>query len=376
MKRGIMYLLGVAGTLYTAMLYSSGSFLLLFYVEMILPVILFLLYLLAIRKVRVGIALPIPAAENGNPVPVHINITNHSLLPNGRIKVKVRAEYPMGKENATFCGNVSAKTRIRCEFTSPCAGRVLIGIRRVWCYDIFGLLAFPLPRRLWSNASESLLVLPGIVGVPVYVSRKSRDFAGESEDYSLKRGGDDPSEVFQIRNYQPGDKIRSIHWKLSAKEDELMIREQSHPLGCPVLMYLNMQNLGENAILKRYSHRRHLAEQWNAYLEVAASLCFGLVQEGCRHYAIWFDSKNLDIRRYRIEKEEDIYEMLYLLCEGKIYEKPLELEEMYQEKYFETAFITKLELNLNLKLTANDFLFQQYSKKKLEQELKQTELQV
>ena len=41
--------------------------------------------------------------------------------------------------------------------------------------------------------------------------------------------GNDPSEVFDLREYVPGDDIRSIHWKLSVKTDELILREPGSP---------------------------------------------------------------------------------------------------------------------------------------------------
>lgn len=33
--------------------------------------------------------------------------------------------------------------------------------------------------------------------------------------------------MFDIRSYAPGDDIRSIHWKLSGKTDELIVRQAS-----------------------------------------------------------------------------------------------------------------------------------------------------
>ena len=37
----------------------------------------------------------------------------------------------------------------------------------------------------------------------------------ESDSYSTIKGGDDPSEVFAIREYREGDRLQRIHWKLS-----------------------------------------------------------------------------------------------------------------------------------------------------------------
>lgn len=43
------------------------------------------------------------------------------------------------------------------------------------------------------------------------------------------RKGNDHSEIYDIREYMPGDDIRSIHWKLSSKTDKLILREPSDP---------------------------------------------------------------------------------------------------------------------------------------------------
>ncbi len=54
-------------------------------------------------------------------------------------------------------------------------------------------------------------------------------FLGSSENFNTEKPGDDPSEVFAIREYQPGDRPRSIHWKQSVKTDSLLVKEMSLP---------------------------------------------------------------------------------------------------------------------------------------------------
>lgn len=38
-----------------------------------------------------------------------------------------------------------------------------------------------------------------------------------------------PSEQYEIRDYRPGDALRSVHWKLSAKVDDLLVCESVEP---------------------------------------------------------------------------------------------------------------------------------------------------
>lgn len=50
-----------------------------------------------------------------------------------------------------------------------------------------------------------------------------------TEGLIQNRKGSDPSETFDIRDYMPGDDIRTIHWKLSSKVGSVMVREASEP---------------------------------------------------------------------------------------------------------------------------------------------------
>ena len=61
-------------------------------------------------------------------------------------------------------------------------------------------------------------------------------FDMESFRYSGSRPGDDPGETYDIREYRSGDSIRQIHWKLSGKLDDIMIREKSFPVDDTVLI--------------------------------------------------------------------------------------------------------------------------------------------
>lgn len=53
--------------------------------------------------------------------------------------------------------------------------------------------------------------------------------APKGEGFRQSRKGSDPGETFENREYVPGDDIRSIHWKLSSKTDQLIIRRRAHP---------------------------------------------------------------------------------------------------------------------------------------------------
>lgn len=377
------YVFVAAATLYTAILYGSSSFMMLFLVELLLPIGLFLTMLPIRKGIRVQLRLPITVAEKGKKAPVEVLLRNSVFWPAGRIAVQVTCTFPMSrkKQKTWFYGQVSPGEKdspylekIKAEYVPVCVGGVKMEITQVKCYDLLGFVAFPLPKKQWKQLqADTLLVLPSISEVPVYVSRQSRDFVGESEEFSRERGGDDPSEIFQIRDYQPGDKLRSVHWKLSAKTEELIVREHSLPLGCPVVFYLDLYQLPFRGKAKERNN-----EKEEGYFQIAASICQAMVREGCRHYLVWFEQEREDIQRYRIETEEDIYEVLFRLSSLRAYQGQRDLEEIYYRKYHETHCITRLRLQLDYSLYRNgDFLWKYSSKfDKLDKQLKQKEITV
>ena len=61
-----------------------------------------------------------------------------------------------------------------------------------------------------------------------------------SETEESRNKGSDFAEVSDIREYIPGDRIRDIHWKLSAKQETLMVKERVAVAGSEMVMLLSL----------------------------------------------------------------------------------------------------------------------------------------
>lgn len=98
----------------------------------------------------------------------------------------------------------------------------IIGIRilSVTIRDMMGFIR--LMKR--SDAHAEVVVLPAYSGALSVDGVNLQQGVLESEE-STKRGNDF-SDVQEIREYIPGDKLMSIHWKLSAKRDILMVKDR------------------------------------------------------------------------------------------------------------------------------------------------------
>ena len=94
--------------------------------------------------------------------------------------------------------------------------------------DLLRLFSLPLPH----SQPQTMLVLP--VSKPP--KTLPQDLGTRSTQASAARPGQRLGEDYELRNYRPGDPIRSVHWKLSSKRDDLIVRESSRLLRPTVLL--------------------------------------------------------------------------------------------------------------------------------------------
>ena len=72
-------------------------------------------------------------------------------------------------------------------------------------------------------------------------------YSGVAELSESTRKGNDYSEVSDIRAYIAGDRPRDIHWKLSARQQDLMVKERVSLSGSEHILLLELSNIKEKA---------------------------------------------------------------------------------------------------------------------------------
>ena len=86
---------------------------------------------------------------------------------------------------------------------------------------------------------------------------------GDGQRYSLRRPGSDPTELFGLREYQPGDRLNRVDWKLSQKTGAILVREGSLPVSDRVVLlaHLNKQRAASVAALGQQYYRQGMLQQ-------------------------------------------------------------------------------------------------------------------
>lgn len=326
----VIGLLASALTLYLALIYASAALALLASAQALLLVSAFIFLCWLQRRVDASVQIPVAAAERGGEVSVQITAANRSRIPCMRIRYRIRmgSTFLAGSRRSWQRGAAvyPGENRYQAAVCLKYAGSYVIGLDRMRIYDLTGL--FYMDKRI--RRSAGVLVLPEAKSVGVRITERTRNFFGDSDVYDDFHPGDDRSEIFGIREFREGDKIQSIHWKLSAKSDELVVREDSLPLACPVVL-----------ILEGGPHRE-LQEAEN-YLSTAASIVFSLMDAHCPHFVAWYSGGRRDMVRVRVDDEEGYYLFLTSYLEdshdmektmaGKASAEKMREETLYREKY-------------------------------------------
>lgn len=156
-------------------------------------------------------------------------------------------------------------------------GCLRIQVQRSWVGDYLGLFRLPVRK----DPGCEVLVRPVAVR-PEEVPDLSRILA-----LSLRpKHGGGYAEIHEMRLYQPGDNLRQIHWKLSAKVGKLMVRQPMESAQNRFL--LTMELRGDPETLSKKLGQllwmsRHLAGNGMAHeircLTGGGTVCFGVQME-------------------------------------------------------------------------------------------------
>lgn len=283
------------------------------------------------RRLICTVEAPVAVTDEGGVVSLQIHVENRSPLVCGRImfRLVIRNGFYKGRRRIWLKASdiLPGSNRVPCTLQLAGAGCYDIRVKGMRIYDPTGLLW--IGKKV--NRSVRIQVLPEIQQVAIRLTEPVRSFFGDAEVYDDERPGQDTNEVFQFRSFRPGDKLQSIHWRLSAKMDDLMVKEYSLPKACPVVLFLDYRKGGR-------------AQDAQRYLRLAAGLSFSLMDAGCPHYAAWYDGGTKGITRTRVDDEESYYLFISRYMLEQDVDPGIPLGELYREKYRGEFYLHDLRL--------------------------------
>lgn len=184
-----------------------------------IPTVLVLLSLPSMLRLRVSLEAPATLARNEEGR-LTIRFENRSLLPLRRVSVWLEVENrftgEVKKDRFHYVGLVTSRGEL--PLPTDFCGQLQCRLTRVECRDLLGLIA--LRRKCPPQVITT--VLPQAIGPAV---PPDLDAVLDTAVQLKPKYGGGYSEEHDLREYRPGDTVNSIHWKLSSKTDEVIVRE-------------------------------------------------------------------------------------------------------------------------------------------------------
>jgi uncharacterized protein (DUF58 family) len=155
-----------------------------------------------------------------------LEIDNNYFLPFGHLTVyfsTVESMYGGGdrfyRASVLPFGKSKTEVKIRC----PYRGEYEIGFTALEVVDLFGLLRFRLPfSKFRSFKPLKLVVFPKIREIPSGFLM-NRETEGPVDSRRVK--AEELSSISEMRGYRDGDPLKRVHWKLSARNQKLLVKE-------------------------------------------------------------------------------------------------------------------------------------------------------
>lgn len=297
MKNRIMWLLWLILTAGAAVFTGTWIFAALFMLSGILLIFSAVSTLFCGKKMEWKLKLP-RAAERTGVFTGGLKMQNDSAWPVfGSTSLHWQNQFTgeQGEIPVTFSLGTKEKSSVEFQAQSNWCGCIQFGFSRWKCRDFFKIASV----KRETEVSGCTVVMPGEQRHDFsFLTREGFDM--ESFRYSGSRPGDDPGETYDIREYQPGDSIRQIHWKLTGKLDDIMIREKSYPVDDTVLI-----------LAEAYQSEKDPGRA-ETVAEVFAAILLDFMDKKIPCQAGIYDHRAGKFRIQKIRTREDYENVLYL----------------------------------------------------------------
>lgn len=226
-------------------LYIWDFALVLLIVMVTLPILMFVTTWITKKMISVEFAVKDKNTSKNKDFAVQLVVNNRSIFPIGKAEAHIIYYNVFSNQTSAFDLYLPIQPRnsqrITFQLKSKFCGIIKIKTSYLNIYDPLRIFKF----KTGKNISTEVVVMPEgheVGGIVHYSDRVNE----ESDIFSEHRSGDDPSEVFDLREYNPGDKLNRIHWKLSSKKDEFIVKEYSLPIDVPCSLFLDLKCYKDN----------------------------------------------------------------------------------------------------------------------------------
>lgn len=217
-------------------LYSGSAYALAFGIVLFLiPIVSSLINLYVRRNLTIHMDAPI-SLHKGCEGKLDVVLNNTTIFPVLHVRLRVAISNQLNGQTARYkiltWSAPKTQKKISLAMRDDYCGSIAISSGNPVLFDCFGLLGI----KSQCSAIPHTTVQPDMFRPEITMLPSFRSFE-DNDIYSQEKPGADLSETFQIREYVPGDSPRQIHWKLTGKFDQIIVRDPALPIEHSVLVF-------------------------------------------------------------------------------------------------------------------------------------------
>lgn len=230
---------------------------------------------------------------------VFVWIRNDSILPISKLEVNLFYRNSMllrkdaKKLTLSLLGH--SQQEIELHLVPEYTGNVQLRIEKIAVWEFSRLVR--LHKKV--DVQHDIIVLPRELKINETLHVGSWNLF-ENESVLIAKPGSDQTELLNIREYLEGDRISRIHWKLSNKYDELMIKEYASPLYYYPLFLLDL----------RRPNKEDAMDYMDAIYEAFISIALWHIEQEQPLEAAFYDVHQNWLTKRVLSTREELYEFL------------------------------------------------------------------
>ena len=309
-KSKIIYLILLACMVLFYILFVDSMSLLILILTVVFPFLqLFILRRIS-KNITAVLDIGYSTTERNVPTRIAVRLKNHSILPVSCAVVSLQITNTLTNEtqSLTTMLPVASDNEQSIKFSVSYAhcGMVQVVLKSIRVYDYIKLFS----KVINYNCTHDIAVVPTLTSIEPAVDTSLNSMT-DNEEFSKVKAGDDCSEIFNIREYIYGDKINRIHWNLTTKLDELMVKEYSLPVSSQIIIIFEFC---------RDSSSEYSMEKNDASLDAAMSLSYFMLANNITHKIAWYDPNQKMLHTEKISSEIDFSAFLSAVFSSGTYD--------------------------------------------------------
>lgn len=300
-KRNMSYIIWLIVLASLYIVFKNTLFGVLFFCAVVMLIVSMVISKVLIKAIDIGLEIENNKIIRDESVKINVHVINKSIFPTNKLYAKVKVHNMFFQEKEELYINIPVlihdENIISFDIECNYVGNVELEITDLVIKDYLEIIT---SKRTVGSSAE-IMVLPQNIHYAVPIENTyDEDDDGDKQVLTL-----DNTELREIREYRSGDSLRRIHWKLSTKFDELMVKEFEKSLEANTVIMLDL-------IKNRQEHL-------NSAIEVLHSILDGMigkVSKGCT--VNWYDSSRDDYMFYEVYNKEDIEQLLEYIYETNL----------------------------------------------------------